>query len=115
MSKRLLDMLTAGQRKQYPVTTGFLDYFPDAVAMVSHVSYVGNEKHNPGQPVHWARGKSMDQVDCLARHLLTRDGRDGDVLHMAAVAWRAMAELQIMLEKIYGLGLPRGAHEESDD
>ena len=108
--KRLLSRLSSAERKEYPVTTGFLDYFPDAVAMVSHVSYLGNQKHNPGQPTHWARGKSMDHADCIARHLITRDETDENgVLHMAEAAWRAMAELQMALEVLHELDPPRGA------
>src|ERR1019366_1289144 len=32
---RLLDKLTSAQRKEYPMATGLLDYFPDALAEVS--------------------------------------------------------------------------------
>src|SRR5258708_31376733 len=61
----------------YPITTGLLDYFPDACALVAEVSFLGNQKHNPGEPLHWARGKSMDHADCIARHLIERGGFDG--------------------------------------
>lgn len=107
--RRLLSILTSEQRKEYPITTGFLDYFPDATAMVSHVSYKGNKKHNPGQNLHWARGKSMDHEDCIARHTIERDVVEDDVLHAANRAWRAMAALQEMLEAKYNLDPPRGA------
>ncbi len=91
-------------RKEYPIVTGVLDYFPDAIAAVSHVSYVGNQQHNPGQPLHWARGKSMDQEDTLGRHLIQRKGRDADhVRHLAKMAWRALAALQIAIELEHGL------------
>lgn len=109
--KRLLSDMDSNKRKEYPITTGFLDYFPDAVAMVAHVSYNGNQKHNPGQPLHWARGKSSDHEDCIGRHLIERDELDGDVLHLANQAWRTMAALQLAVEKKYGLSLPRGATE----
>lgn len=90
--------------------TGVLDYFPDAIAMVAHVSYLGNQKHNPGQPLHWSRGKSADHLDCIGRHLTEREEvEQADVIHMANAAWRALAELQTVLEKKYGLGLPYGA------
>lgn len=108
--KRLLSDMSSEERKQYPVTSGFIDYFPDAIAMVSHVSFLGNEKHNPGQPLHWAREKSADHVDCLGRHLVTRDEVDSNgVVHMAEAVWRALAELQLMLEAEYKLDPPRGA------
>ena len=106
--KRLLETDSAS-RKAYPITSGVLDYFSDAVAAVAEVSYLGNEKHNKGQPMHWARGKSMDHADCIARHLIERGGFDGDIRHTAALAWRALALLQEELEKDLGLGWPRAA------
>jgi hypothetical protein len=89
----------AAERKQYPIATGFLDYFPDAIAAVAHLSWKGNEQHNPGQPVHWARGKSADQDDTLARHFLQRGTLDTDgVRHTTKLAWRALALLQQEIE-----------------
>lgn len=101
----LLANKTAKERKEYPVKTGFMNYFRDAIFRVAHVSYLGNEQHNPGEPLHWARGKSMDQGDCEARHMLCDDEED----HMAAKAWRALADLQIFLEKKYGIRPPPAA------
>lgn len=99
-------------RKAFPLTTGLLDYFPDALAAVSEVSFKGNQKHNPGEPMHHARGKSMDHADCIARHLTERGGFDGDIRHSAALAWRALALLQEELERELGLPLPRGASND---
>ena len=111
VKKRILDCMTAEERKEYPLVAGFLDYFPDAALMVSHVSFIGNRQHNPGMPTHWARGKSTDHMDALARHLTDRGVEDVDkVLHDAKLAWRAMANLQETLERIYGLEPPRGTH-----
>lgn len=107
--RRLLNTLSSSERKEYPIVTGCLDYFPDALTMVAHVSYLGNQKHNPGQPLHWARGKSMDHEDCIGRHTVERDAMEDNVLHAANRAWRAMAALQEMLEKQYDLDPPRGA------
>lgn len=88
------------ERKKYPVASGVLDYFPDAIAAIAHVSYLGNEQHNPGEPLHWARGKSMDQDDTIARHFLQRGTRDKDgVRHSAKLAWRALALLQLEIER----------------
>lgn len=110
--KRLLSMLSSVERKSYPMATGLLDYFPDALALVAHVSWLGNQKHNPGQPLHWARGKSMDHADCQIRHMIERDGKDENgAEHMACKAWRALAELQEFLEQKHGLSLPRSARE----
>lgn len=87
------------KRKQRPITRGVLDYFPDAIAEVAYVSFVGNEQHNPGQPLHWSRSKSSDHADCLGRHLLERGKVDNDgVRHSAKLAWRALALLQLELE-----------------
>lgn len=90
----------AKERKQMPVASGVLFYFPDAIAEVARVSHAGNEQHNPGQPLHWAREKSTDHLDCIARHLLevgTRDKVDG-MRHSAKLAWRALANLQLEIE-----------------
>lgn len=79
---------------------GLLDYFPDALAEVAHVSFVGNEQHNPGEPLHWAKEKSTDQADCIIRHLVDRGTLDTDNLrHSAKVAWRALALLQTEIEE----------------
>lgn len=87
------------QRKERPIARGVLDYFPDAIAEVAYVSYVGNQQHNPGQEMHWSKDKSADHADCLARHLMERGTIDNDGLrHSAKAAWRALALLQTELE-----------------
>lgn len=89
----------SAERKRTPITTGVLDYFPDALAEVARVSVVGNEQHNPGEPLHWAREKSTDQADCIVRHLIERGKIDTDGMrHTAKVAWRALALLQTEIE-----------------
>lgn len=92
----------ARERKEYPIYSGFLCYFPRAVAAVAHLSKVGNDQHNPGQPLHWDRSKSTDELDALLRHLLDHAmgvPLDTDsVPHLAKVAWRAMAMLEKTLE-----------------
>ena len=86
-------------RKEAPVYSGFLAYFPDAIAEVARLSKAGNDKHNPGEPLHWSRGKSNDHADCIARHQLEFDQIDTDgFYHAVKVAWRAMAQLQVLLE-----------------
>ena len=93
----------AEERKDVPILTGLLDYFPLAAAEVARVSKVGNDQHNPGQPLRWARGKSTDHADCIVRHLLQRGTRDSDgTRHTAKVAWRALALLQEELEEEAG-------------
>lgn len=92
------------ERKQYPIASGVLEYFPDALAAVAHVSWKGNEQHNPGQPLHWARSKSMDEPDTLIRHFMERGSLDSDgIRHSAKLAWRALALLQKEIEQERGL------------
>lgn len=90
----------AKSRKAVPICTGVLDYFPDALAAVAECSKAGNDQHNPGQPLHWAKEKSTDHADCILRHMVDRGTRDKDnIRHSAKVAWRALAQLQIEIEK----------------
>lgn len=86
------------ERKAQPIVTGVLDYFPLAILAVAEVSNNGNAQHNPGEPLHWAREKSQDEVNTEARHLLERGTKDGNVLHSAKKAWRALADLQKEIE-----------------
>lgn len=89
----------AAARKNAPMARGLLDYFPLACAAVAELSRIGNEQHNPGQPMHWNRTKSTDHADCIVRHLVDRGTIDTDgVRHAAKVAWRALALLQTELE-----------------
>ena len=99
------------QRKDIPVMRGVLDYFPDAISAIAVVSRVGNEQHNPGEPLHWAREKSADHADCIVRHLIDRGTLDSDGLrHTAKAAWRALALLQTELEEdgVEAKAPPRG-------
>lgn len=99
----------AAARKEIPLARGLLDYFPAALAEVAALSKKGNDQHNPGEPMHHARGKSNDHADCVMRHLIDRGTIDVDgTRHSAKVAWRALALLQEELEA-EGAPLPRGA------
>lgn len=90
----------AKERKEVPIYSGVLRYFPKALAAVAHLSRVGNEQHNPGQPLHWDRSKSGDELDALTRHLIGAGTTDVDgVLHSTKVAWRALANLEKELER----------------
>lgn len=89
----------ATERKKYPIATGLMDYFPDALAAVANLSYVANHQHNPGKPVHWDRAKSTDEADTMLRHFLQRGTVDSDgIRHTTKVAWRALAMLQKEIE-----------------
>lgn len=86
-------------RKALPIYSGFVKYFPDAMAAVAELSRVGNDQHNPGKPLFWDRSKSGDERDALMRHLLEAGTVDADgVRHSTKVAWRAMANLQKEIE-----------------
>ena len=95
-------------RKGIPMAAGCLYYFPDALAEVARLSRLGNDKHNPGQPLHWSRQKSSDHADCIMRHLADAGpaphvGMDNThaepVLHAVEVAWRALALAQLAIEE----------------
>lgn len=97
-----LNSLSSDARKEVAVARGLFAYFPDALALVARHSVRSNEKHNPGQPVHWSREKSSDHEDCIARHSLSvavnPDALDGDAPHIICRAWRALAALQVWVE-----------------
>lgn len=125
----------SAEHKEYPLHAGLLAYFPAALAGVARHSKLGNDKHNPGEPLHHARGKSMDHEDCILRHLvdlsdlLARRERvskrvmladtarnralyDEPILAEAnALAWRALALAQRLHEQIGGAPLAPGAVE----
>lgn len=93
----------AKARKNLPIFSGVLDYFPMAIAEIAKVSKQGNDQHNPGQPLHWARGKSSDHVDTIVRHLMERGRIDSDgQRHTAKAAWRVLALLQEEIEAEIG-------------
>ena len=81
----------AKERKAIPVYTGFINYFPKAIAAVAKISLVGGIQHGQtAETLHWDRSKSGDELDAMMRHIL-----DGD---WENVAWRAMANLEKKLE-----------------
>jgi hypothetical protein len=97
-------------RLNYPMFDGLLAYFPNALAEVSRVSKIGNDQHNPGQPMHWARGKSTDHENKIVRHLIDAGKKDArGVRHSARLAWRALALLQEELEREEGVPMSRGS------
>jgi len=70
---------------------------------VAQCSLAGNKQHLDGQPLHWERGISGDELDALTRHLLDAGKIDSDgIRHSAKVAWRALANLEKELEKANG-------------
>ena len=91
---------TAKERKAMPVFSGVLKYFPNALKEVSKCSQAGNDQHHPNTPLHWDMEKSKDELDALTRHLIDHSinplDEDGQ-LHLAKVAWRALAGLERFL------------------
>lgn len=79
-------------RLEYPIFTGFLMYFPHACMAVARHSFIGNEQHNPGEPMHWAKEKSIGDGNQIVRHVM-----EGD---LEACAWRA---LELLERKLTGL------------
>ena len=87
-------------RKSIPIFSGVVRYFPDALAEIARLSFEATQKHHPGEPMHWERSKSGDELDALCRHLAECGMLDGDgFYHDVKVAWRALANLQKLLEK----------------
>jgi|SRR6516165_367653 hypothetical protein len=112
----LLENKNAEERKTYPLYSGVIAYFRDALYRVAHVSWCGNQQHNPGQPLHWARGKSVDQMDCVLRHAAEYDPTDlseASENALFSMIWRALAEGQRYLERKYNITPPVNAR--SDD
>jgi hypothetical protein len=98
---RVAAEVESARRKATPIYSGVLMYFPKAIAAVARLSDKANEKHNPGEPLHWSREKSSDHKDCIARHLMDAGTWDDemDELHDVALAWRALANLELALEE----------------
>lgn len=82
----------AQERKEIPVYTGFIKYFPRAIAAVARLSLVGGQQHGQtAETLHWDRSKSGDELDAMLRHVIDED--------WVNVAWRALAHLEKELEK----------------
>lgn len=92
----------AHERKNIPVYSGFMVYFPLAICAVARHSQRSNEQHNPGEPMHWDRSKSRDEQDSAARHMLgtaVAETLDDKVEHATGQAWRSMANLEKLCEE----------------
>jgi hypothetical protein len=100
------------ERKSYPPFTGLLEYFPRACAAVARHSLESNEQHNPGEPMRWAKDKSIGDGNQIVRHLMEgvlayREGsRAFAVKALTAMAWRSLELLERLLE-----GLPPFSEE----
>jgi hypothetical protein len=120
----------SADRKNIPLFSGVLKYAPAALAGVARISKAGNDKHNPGEELHHARGKSMDHGDCVIRHavdaadieahIIRNFDKDPDVWYksedakallneVSQLAWRALMWSQELHERYGGAPLAPGA------
>jgi hypothetical protein len=123
----------SNERKEIPLFSGVLKYAPAALAGMARISKQGNRKHNPGEPLHHARGKSNDHADCIVRHLVdvadieaaikrvdsglewtddhpTREAQIVSLLtEVSQLVWRACLFSQELHEKYGGAPLAPGA------
>lgn len=122
MTRKLTLPTDSAVRKDVPLYSGCYTYFPAALAGVAAHSKAGNDKHNPGEALHHARGKSTDHADCIARHsmdiadmLALRERSENkylvdDLLAEAnALCWRSLAWSQEIHEKYAGAPLAPAA------
>ena len=92
------------ERKTYPIYSGLIAYFGDALALVANLSYRGNQQHHADKPLHWDKSKSTDSRDALVRHVIDMEkaNRDGDyekeLEEAKRVAWRGLENLQRLIE-----------------
>lgn len=81
------------------LSSGVLDYFRNALAAVGRHSKFGNDKYNPGKPLHWSFNQSTAHADAIASHLAQHGEIDPETgySHTVALAWRALALLETEL------------------
>lgn len=90
-------------REEWPIYDYQYGYFPDAYLEEVRVSWIGNQQHNPGQKMHWAREKSKDHMNKAMRHIEdyargVQKDTDG-AYHLAKAIWRLKARLQLDIEE----------------
>jgi len=95
------------ERKQIPIYSGVLKYFPKAIIAVAKQSMIGHLQHySPDEPLHWDRSRSADDRDALVRHLMgiLEAELSGDkkamAEHAAALAWRGLAVAEKVLDDL---------------
>ena len=90
------------RRKNTPIYSGVVKYFPLALAEVARCSMAGQSQHNPDKPLAWDRAKSGDELDALMRHLT--DHASGEIFddcgtrHIVKCGWRILAFIQKTME-----------------
>lgn len=75
------------------------DMFPNALAALAAHCVYGSQKHNPGEPVHWAFHKSIGHVEKCIGHMRRAGQTDEEtgVSHTVNALWRAVAALETEL------------------
>src|SRR5690606_14349762 len=87
------------KRKEYALWAGLWAYCPAALCEVARWSKVGGAKYNSDQ-VRWVREVSTDDENKILRHLLDARQEDEDgFVEAVALAWRALALCQTILEE----------------
>ena len=69
--------MTDKQRKETPIFSGVLRYFPDAMADVAKCSFAGQQQHNPDKPLAWDRDKLFARL--MNKH---------KVIHSQRLLWK---------------------------
>ena len=83
-----------------PIYTVLKEQFPDAFLKVVERSLLGHEKYEKGND--WSNFRRLPNAynefsNALGRHLL-EEGEDSQLDHHIAVAWNALARLQLFIE-----------------
>ena len=90
------------ERKNTPVYSGVVKYFPLALKEIAKASAQGQKQHNPDKPLAWDRSKSGDELDAMMRHLLDHSSGeeidDDGVRHIVKCGWRILAFIQKTME-----------------
>lgn len=92
------------KRKEYPIYTGLVCYFGDALAEVANLSFKGSQQHHPDKPLHWDKSKSSDSRDALMRHIFDMERANKALDHETEfeeakrVAWRGLENLQRLID-----------------
>lgn len=97
----------SNERKNVPLYSGVFQYAPAAWVLMAEISKQGNDKHNPGEPLHHARDKSMDHPDCILRHMMDISGILANPLidraqlraELGQFIWRSSIWVQELAEK----------------
>ena len=87
--------------KKDRITTGAVDYFPNALAAIGRWSEYNNQKYPPATPSadgspRWSFDVSTDHADAIGSHLAQRGTPDEEsgFSHSVPLAWRALALLE---------------------